>query len=214
MDNDTLFYVLGGVLVVVALVVSFAGLRFDKFPGSKGLLVGATLAIAVLVGATMTFAWRNAEDEQAHREAELAHDVAENEETGDTTEADEEAGSDVSEEAAAGGDTTATTTAETTTTTAAEASTAEGAQVFTSAGCTGCHTLADAGSTGTTGPDLDAALKTEDEAFIRESIVDPSANVAEGYPPNVMPETYEQQLTPEELDALVSYLAEVTSGKS
>jgi hypothetical protein len=27
-----------------------------------------------------------------------------------------------------------------------------------------------------------------------------------------MPQTYEQQLSPEELDALVSYLAQVTSG--
>jgi mono/diheme cytochrome c family protein len=29
--------------------------------------------------------------------------------------------------------------------------------VFASAGCTGCHTLADAGSTGQVGPNLDAA---------------------------------------------------------
>jgi mono/diheme cytochrome c family protein len=200
MDNETVFYVLGGCLVAIALVVSFAGLRFDKFPGSKGALVGATLAITALVGATMTFAWRNAEDEQAHHEAELAEDVAANEEAGDTTEADEEAGSDVSEEAEAGGDTTATSV--------------DGAQVFASTGCTGCHTLADAGSTGTTGPDLDGALQNKDEAFIRESIIDPSAVVATGYPPNVMPEGYGDQLSPEELDALVSYLAEVTSGKS
>ncbi|HEY7076684.1 MAG TPA: c-type cytochrome [Solirubrobacteraceae bacterium] len=32
-----------------------------------------------------------------------------------------------------------------------------GAQVFSSAGCGGCHTLKAAGSNGTTGPDLDAA---------------------------------------------------------
>ncbi len=200
MDNDTVFYVLGGCLVAIALIVSFAGLRFDKFPGSKGVLLGATLAIAALVGATMTFAWRNAEEEQEHHQAELAEDVAANEEAGDTTEADEEAGSDVSEEAEAGGDTTATSV--------------DGAQVFASTGCNGCHTLADAGSTGTTGPDLDGALKGEDEAFIRESIIDPNANIAKGYPPEVMPQTYGDELSPEELDALVSYLSEVTSGKS
>ncbi|HEX7525213.1 MAG TPA: c-type cytochrome, partial [Gaiellaceae bacterium] len=34
--------------------------------------------------------------------------------------------------------------------------TAAGKQVFVSAGCGGCHTLKDAGSTGTTGPNLDA----------------------------------------------------------
>ena len=32
--NETLFYVLGIALVVVALVVSFVGLRFEKFPPS------------------------------------------------------------------------------------------------------------------------------------------------------------------------------------
>lgn len=32
-----------------------------------------------------------------------------------------------------------------------------GKQVFASAGCTGCHTLKDAGSTGTVGPNLDDA---------------------------------------------------------
>ena len=34
---------------------------------------------------------------------------------------------------------------------------AEGRQVFASAGCGACHTLADAGASGTVGPDLDAA---------------------------------------------------------
>ena len=211
MDNETLFYVLGGALVVVAIVVSFAGLRFDKFPGSKGLLIGATVGVAVLVVATMTFAWRNAEDEQEHREAELAESVAANEEAGNTTEADEEAGSQAPEEAAEGGDTTASTTAETTTSTTT--SSVDGAQVFTSAGCSGCHTLADAGSSAQTGPDLDAALKGKDEAFIRTSIIDPNKFVEEGFQPDIMPQGYADQLSPEELDALVSYLAQVTSGQ-
>ena len=34
---------------------------------------------------------------------------------------------------------------------------AEGRQVFASAGCGACHTLADAGASGAVGPDLDAA---------------------------------------------------------
>jgi mono/diheme cytochrome c family protein len=199
--NDTVFYVLGIALVVVALAVSFAGLRFEKFPPTRGILIGATLAIAVLVGATMTFAWRNAADEQEHREAELAADVATNEEAGNTAEADEEAGS-----AAA---TTETTTTEPSTTTTA--STDEGAELFESQGCSGCHTLAAAGSTGTTGPDLDGALKGESAAFIKTSIVDPNKTVAKGYPPNVMPQTF-GDLPPEQIDALVAYLVESTGG--
>ena len=202
MDNETIFYILGGCLVVVALVASFAGLRFDRFPATKGLLIGATLAITVLVGATMVFAWRGSEDEQEHREAELAEEVAANEEAGNVTEADEEAGSEAPDEAVEGGD----TTTEAATTEAA----VDGAQVFTDAGCAGCHALADAGSSATTGPDLDGALQNQDEAFIRTAIVDPNADIAEGYPPDVMPQTYEDQLSPEELDALVTYLAQLT----
>ena len=39
---------------------------------------------------------------------------------------------------------------------------AEGRQVFASAGCGACHTLADAGASGTVGPDLDAAQPSAD----------------------------------------------------
>ncbi|MDX6582080.1 MAG: cytochrome c oxidase subunit [Solirubrobacterales bacterium] len=203
MDNQTVFFVLGPCLVAVALIVSFVGLRYDKFPGTRGLLVGATIAIAALVVATMTFAWRNAEDEQSKRDAELASSVAQDEQAGNTTAADETAGSQAPAEAAAGGDTAPAQT------TAA----VDGAEVFATAGCTGCHTLADAGSTATTGPDLDAALKGKDTTFIHDSIVDPNKFVEKGYPPNIMPQTYADQLSLEELDAVVSYLADVTNGK-
>ena len=197
--NHTAFFVLGLSLVAIALVVTFIGLRFDKFPASRALLVGGTLAVAVVVGATMVFAWRNAEDEQDVQEAELAADATANEQSGNTAEADEEVGS-------------AAASSSTTTSTATTAS-VDGAQVFATEGCTGCHTLADAGSTATTGPDLDAALKGKDEAFIKQSIADPGAFVEKGYPPNVMPTSYGTSLSPEQLDALVAYLSQVTSGK-
>jgi cytochrome c oxidase subunit 2 len=82
--------------------------------------------------------------------------------------------------------------------------------LFTDSGCGGCHALADAGTNGGTGPDLDEALAGEDAAFIEESIVDPSAEIEEGFSDGIMPPNYGDQLTPEELDALVKYLAEVT----
>ena len=53
--------------------------------------------------------------------------------------------------------------------------------MFNAAGCSACHTLADARATGTVGPDLDKSLKGKDEAFIRTSIVDPNAEIAKGY---------------------------------
>src|SRR4051794_30374991 len=91
--------------------------------------------------------------------------------------------------------------------------TADGKAVFTgAAGCSGCHTLSDAGATGKVGPDLDQVLKGKDEAFIRESIVKPNAEIANGYSGGIMPPNFEQTLQPAQLDALVKYLSDVTKG--
>jgi len=86
----------------------------------------------------------------------------------------------------------------------------DGKAVFTDAGCGGCHELGDAGTTGGTGPNLDEGLKGKDEAFIKQSIVDPSANVTKGFSDGIMPPNFGDTLQPAELDALVKYLAEVT----
>jgi cytochrome c oxidase subunit 2 len=87
-----------------------------------------------------------------------------------------------------------------------------GKQVFTDAGCGACHELADAGTTGGTGPNLDEVLADKDPAFIEKSIVDPAAEIAPGFSPGIMPPNFGQTLQPAELDALVKYLDEV-SGK-
>jgi mono/diheme cytochrome c family protein len=86
-----------------------------------------------------------------------------------------------------------------------------GAQVFANNGCGGCHTLAAAGTGGTVGPNLDEVLKGQSAAMIHESIVDPNAKIAKGYPSGVMPETFEEKLSPEELNNLVQYLVKETS---
>lgn len=87
-----------------------------------------------------------------------------------------------------------------------------GAQVFANNGCGGCHTLQAAGSGGVTGPNLDEILPGQSEAMIHESIVDPNAKIAKGYPPNVMPQNFEQLLSEKELEDLVKYLSESTGG--
>lgn len=87
-----------------------------------------------------------------------------------------------------------------------------GAQVFANNGCGGCHTLAEAEAGGTTGPNLDEVLPGQSAAMINKSIVDPNAVITKGFPPNVMPPTYEQSLTPKELEDLVEYLVQSTSG--
>ena len=77
---------------------------------------------------------------------------------------------------------------------------------FFATNCGGCHTLAQAGTTGTTGPDLDDALKGMSAQQISQSISDPNAEITPGYPPNVMPQNFGQTLQPDQLQALVSYL--------
>jgi mono/diheme cytochrome c family protein len=87
-----------------------------------------------------------------------------------------------------------------------------GAQVFANSGCATCHTLAAAKSGGVTGPDLDEVLPGQNEAMIKEDIVDPNKQIAKGYPPNVMPSNFEQSLSSKDLEDLVEYLIESTSG--
>jgi cytochrome c oxidase subunit II len=95
-----------------------------------------------------------------------------------------------------------------------ESPTAAGREIFTSAGCNACHTLADANATAQVGPDLDelpdVAGKREKgtsaEDYVRQSIIDPQALVVKGFPANTMPKNFGDQLTPEEIDTLVQYL--------
>ena len=82
-----------------------------------------------------------------------------------------------------------------------------GEQVFIANGCGSCHTFAAAGTTGTTGPDLNEFLAPDDDAAgIEEMIADPEAEIAEGYSGGIMPETYGQGIPKEELEQLVQFL--------
>jgi cytochrome c oxidase subunit 2 len=67
-----------------------------------------------------------------------------------------------------------------------------------------------AGTTGKTGPDLDKGLKGKDEAYIRESIVDPNASIAPGFQPGIMP-NYGQQLDSKQVANLVAFLQQSTT---
>jgi cytochrome c6 len=94
-------------------------------------------------------------------------------------------------------------TTTTTTTTAAPSGKGDataGKKVFTSAGCTSCHTLADAGSTGTVGPNLDDAKPSVD------LVVDRVTNGK-----GVMP-SFKDQLSAKEIQDVAAYVSQATSG--
>jgi len=71
MSNETLFYLLGGILVVGALGLSFLGLKAKEFP-PRSALIGVTALFAAVVVGTAVYSVLNAQDEQEHREHELA----------------------------------------------------------------------------------------------------------------------------------------------
>jgi cytochrome c oxidase subunit 2 len=96
--------------------------------------------------------------------------------------------------------------------------TTDAKQLFTSGNpatgataCGTCHTLADAGTSGTTGPNLDNGLKGKDAAFIKQSIVQPSAVITKGYQDGIMPSNFGDTLSAAQVDALVKYLSKVTN---
>ena len=79
----------------------------------------------------------------------------------------------------------------------ADADVVAGKEVFESAGCVGCHTLADAGATGTVGPNLD-------EAKPPASLVVDRVTNGKG----VMP-SFSGQLTPKQIADVAAYVSSV-----
>jgi uncharacterized membrane protein len=79
-------------------------------------------------------------------------------------------------------------------------SVARGKQVFASAGCAGCHTLSDAGATGTVGPSLDAAKPSAE-------LVAERVRNGEG----VMP-SFAGRLSDDDIDAVAAYVANAAAG--
>ena len=78
----------------------------------------------------------------------------------------------------------------------AEGDAAAGADVYTSAGCGSCHTLAAAGSTGTSGPNLDDLQP--DAATVAEQVT----NGGGGMP------AFKDQLSEQEIADVAAYVAE------
>jgi mono/diheme cytochrome c family protein len=73
----------------------------------------------------------------------------------------------------------------------------DGKAIFASAGCNGCHTLADAGSTGTVGPNLDQAKPS------KELVVDRVTNGKGGMP------SFKGQLSDQQIEAVADYVSSV-----
>jgi cytochrome c553 len=52
----------------------------------------------------------------------------------------------------------------------------------------------------------DGTTVTVDDAYIRESILDPNAKIVQGFQPNVMIQTYKDTLSDSDIEALIAYI--------
>jgi mono/diheme cytochrome c family protein len=77
---------------------------------------------------------------------------------------------------------------------------AEGKEVFLSAGCASCHTLSDAGASGTIGPSLDATQPSP------ELVVDRVTNGAGAMP------SFADQLDEEQIQDVAAYVSSASGG--
>jgi cytochrome c1 len=184
--NDVILTVFAAILVLFSLAVSLWVPRRD--PGFPGRSLRVFALIAVLLVAAMLAAVEVFGESHQFGEAHAGEEPGETQPT-------ETGGGD----GGGGG--------------GGEGDPAAGEQVFAANQCANCHTLQAAGATATIGPNLDETLQGQDAAYIRESIVNPSAQIAEGFQDGLMPKDYGEKLSDEELANLVAFLAQATQSQ-
>lgn len=81
-----------------------------------------------------------------------------------------------------------------------EITAADGREIFSEAGCGGCHTLSDAGTTGNVGPNLDDAEPSMELAVERVT------NGRGAMPP------FKDRLTKQQIDAVATYVSRAAGG--
>lgn len=212
MDNDTLFYICGGILAVSAVLVTFAGLKVEKFPGRA--LPAVIVFFAVFAVGASAFAVRYSKEEQEHRAHELEaanHEIEETEEQpfeneagaqgGESEELEEEAeeGAEGSqEEEPVGPSEGAGESKESSGTGGGDP--AAGASVFAE-NCSVCH--GEDGHGGAGGPDLTTMPLAQTE----EGAVQQVTNGGGGMPP------FGEQLSDEEIKNVAAFVVHEVVGK-
>jgi mono/diheme cytochrome c family protein len=76
--------------------------------------------------------------------------------------------------------------------------------IGTQAGCITCHSLTPDETI--VGPSMAGIASRGDEAYIRESILTPDAQLVNGFPAGTMPQVWGDELSDAQLNELVAYL--------
>lgn len=91
---------------------------------------------------------------------------------------------------------------------------AQGRTLATQQGCAACHSTGGAagvgptwkGIAGSTAQFADGSSGTRDEAYLREAIVSPDAKIVKGFTPGIMPKTFGEKLSADQINALIEYM--------
>ncbi len=89
-----------------------------------------------------------------------------------------------------------------------------GAKAAAEQGCLSCHSLDGSRLVGPSWQGLfgsdqvfeDGTTAVADEDYLRNAIINPNAQVVQGYPANVMPQNYAERLTEEQINGLIEYI--------
>lgn len=187
MDTDQIILAVGtAVLVVFSLTVALVvPKRNPDFPGRK---LGAFLGVCATLVAGMLLIVAFFGGEDAENEAEAAVTQTAPAESGASTGGGETGAPVETGAPAEGGAGTSGGDA------------AAGKEVFASAGCAACHTLADAGASGTVGPNLDDVKPPHD------LVVTFVTNGSGAMPP------FAGQLSEQQIQDVAAYVVQATSG--
>jgi cytochrome c6 len=194
---ETALLVVAAIFIAFALITALVVSRSrPEFPSPRlAIFIGVCLVLfAAQMTAVLVLAEVGEADDPVHEEAAPTETEAETTETEATDNETTETETTVTETTAA----ETTETADITETLEAAGNPLEGKAVFVSVAqpsCGGCHTLADAGSTGTIGPNLDAASPSYDKVVER---------VMEGQ--GVMP-SFKDTLSEQQIQDVAAYVS-------
>jgi len=96
----------------------------------------------------------------------------------------------------------------------------QGRELARQFGCLGCHSTDGTKLIGPSWKGLfgreetlaDGTTVTVDEAYLKESILDPNAKIVQGFSPNMMP-SYRDRLSGEEIEALIAFIKSLAGGE-
>ena len=203
---ETAVLVVAAVFIAFALTVALVIPRTrPEFPGRRlGIFLVVCVALfAAQMTAILVLAEVGEADEPAHEEAAPPGETTGTETTTPGTTQTETTGTETTGTTTETTDTETTGTTETTDTTEAAGDPLAGKEVFLTVAqptCGGCHTLSDAGTSGSIGPDLDAASPSYDKVVER---------VTDGQ--GAMP-SYAGSLSEQQIQDVAAYVSSVVEG--